>query len=281
MLDHAGQLDDAAQLHLAPPAAGLRRPQRVTSEEVCVAQLPRRLPARSRPARSARRRPTTRARSSSRRCVSTLPSASRSGATVTRDVLASAPVEVAARRARSAVARAGRRPARAADGRAEPEAHGGRGPQAWAPSQPRPADAPTSGQIRQQQRDAHGPSVAAGVRRLRGGCTAVPLNPVSLTIGIVGLPNVGKSHAVQRPDQERRARGELPVRHDRAQRRRRRRARPAAGRAGRDLRLGQSILPATVSFVDIAGIVRGASRGARGWATSSSPTSARATRSAR
>ena len=45
-------------------------------------------------------------------------------------------------------------------------------------------------------------------------------------------------HAVQRADQERRARGELPVRHDRAQRRRRRRARPAAGRAGRAVRLG-------------------------------------------
>ena len=44
-------------------------------------------------------------------------------------------------------------------------------------------------------------------------------------------------HPVQRPDQERRARGELPVRHDRAERRRRRRARPAAGRARRDLRL--------------------------------------------
>ena len=68
-------------------------------------------------------------------------------------------------------------------------------------------------------------------------------------------------HPVQRADQERRAGGELPVRDDRAQRRRGGRARSAAGGARRDLRLGR-ILPATVEFVDIAGIVRGASEGA-------------------
>ena len=66
---------------------------------------------------------------------------------------------------------------------------------------------------------------------------------------------------VQRADQERRARGELPVRHDRAERRRGRRARRAA-RELAELLTREKIVPATVSFVDIAGLVRGASEGA-------------------
>ena len=39
VLDHAGQLDDPPELHLAPPAAGLRRPQRVHQRGRLVAQL--------------------------------------------------------------------------------------------------------------------------------------------------------------------------------------------------------------------------------------------------
>ena len=66
---------------------------------------------------------------------------------------------------------------------------------------------------------------------------------------------------LQRPDQERRARGELPVRHHRAERRRRRRAGPAARRRWPRSSARPSSCPATVSFVDIAGIVRGASEG--------------------
>lgn len=65
---------------------------------------------------------------------------------------------------------------------------------------------------------------------------------------------------VQRPDQERRAGGQLPVRHDRAERRRRRRPGRPAEQAGGYLRL-PAAAPATVDFVDIAGIVRGASEG--------------------
>ena len=66
---------------------------------------------------------------------------------------------------------------------------------------------------------------------------------------------------VQRADQERGARGELPVRDDRAQRRRRRAARPAARRCWPRSSSSEQIVPATVSFVDIAGIVRGRERG--------------------
>ena len=48
-----------------------------------------------------------------------------------------------------------------------------------------------------------------------------------------------QEHPVQRADQERRARRELPVRDDRAERRRGRAARPAAGQARRDVRLAE------------------------------------------
>ena len=74
-------------------------------------------------------------------------------------------------------------------------------------------------------------------------------------------PQRGQVDPLQRADQERRARGELPVRDDRAERRRGRRPRRPAAAARRALRVRARSLPATVEFVDIAGIVRGASEG--------------------
>ena len=79
--------------------------------------------------------------------------------------------------------------------------------------------------------------------------------------GIVGLPNVGKSHAVQRADRDRGgAGGELSVLHHRAECRPRRGARPAADTLAA---IGKSakIVPTSLEFVDIAGLVRGASKG--------------------
>ena len=85
---------------------------------------------------------------------------------------------------------------------------------------------------------------------------------------------------VQRPDQERRAGGQLPVRHHRAERRRRRRPRPAAGQARRDLRLPEGP-PGHRRLRRHRGHRAAAPPRARAWATSSSRTSASPTRSAR
>ena len=84
---------------------------------------------------------------------------------------------------------------------------------------------------------------------------------MSLSIGIVGSAQRRQVHAVHGPHEQGRPRGQLPVRHHRAQRGRGPRARRAPGRPGRTSTIPARIVPATVEFVDIAGLVAGASQG--------------------
>ena len=81
-----------------------------------------------------------------------------------------------------------------------------------------------------------------------------------MKLGIVGLPNVGKEHPVQRHYQRRRGERQLPLLHHR----------PNVGVvAVPDARLDKlsemyhpkKTTPAVIEFVDIAGLVKGASRG--------------------
>nr|BFE83516.1 hypothetical protein GCM10020093_061170 [Planobispora longispora] len=103
---------------------------------------------------------------------------------------------------------------------------------------------------------------------------------MSLSIGIVGLPNVGKSTLFNALTKTANA---LAANYPFAT------IEPNVGIVGvPDARLEKlaeifgsaKIIPAKVEFVDIAGLVKGASEG-QGGATSSSPTSVRPMRSAR
>ena len=93
-----------------------------------------------------------------------------------------------------------------------------------------------------------------------GGSGRVPLTPVALTIGIVGLPNAGKSTLFNALTKNNVLAANYPFAT----------IEPNVGVVGvPDARLGKLAeifgsakqLPATVQFVDIAGIVRGASEG--------------------
>ena len=101
---------------------------------------------------------------------------------------------------------------------------------------------------------------------------------MSLKCGIVGLPNVGKSTLFNALTKAGIQAENYPFLHHRAERRDCRGAGSAA-RAAFEIVKPQKIQPAIVEFVDIAGLVAGASKGEGLGQPSSWPISARPTRS--
>ena len=74
-------------------------------------------------------------------------------------------------------------------------------------------------------------------------------------------PQRGQVIAVQRPHRRRRARRAVRLRHQGPERRRRQGARRPARPAGGDVQESKNVVPAAVQFVDIGGLVEGASKG--------------------
>jgi len=96
---------------------------------------------------------------------------------------------------------------------------------------------------------------------------------MALKCGIVGLPQRGKIYVVQLLVFRKSPGAQLPVLHHRTQLRLYSRTRRTSGTTAA-LVNPKRVVPATVDFVDIAGLVKGASKG-EGLATSSWPTSAK------
>ena len=98
-----------------------------------------------------------------------------------------------------------------------------------------------------------------------------------MKLGIIGLPNVGKKHPFQRHNKSRCRGGQLSVLHHRAKRGRGVTVPDEGSKSSTRCTIQKRTIYTTIEFCDIAGLVKGASKGRRPLAINFSDISGKST----